>query len=384
MGGLELFPSGPAADEGAWTISQLTTRARQVIETGIDRVWVRGEVTGFKVYGSGHWYFGLRDAHAQVRCVMWRLDAQRVREAPAEGMQVYAEGRPTVWEEKGEFRLTVKQLIRTDDEGPWQLKLARARAALERDGLLDPARKKPLPLFPDRIAIVTSLDGAALGDIVTVARRRWPATELWVIPTRVQGDAAERSLCASLTLVNRLRGVDLVIVGRGGGSREDLWAFNSERVARAVAAVTVPTISAVGHETDISLTDLVADVRAPTPSAAAEAALPDRLAAGDLVNALARRLGDGLLRRTTLVTERLARTADRLMNGVEFQMERGRSDLERLGATLDALSPLRVLRRGYAVARGDDGRVLSRVAEFVPGGAFRLAVSDGEVRAEVR
>jgi exodeoxyribonuclease VII large subunit len=185
-------------------------------------------------------------------------------------------------------------------------------------------------------------------------------------------------------MVNRLPGIDLVIVGRGGGSREDLWAFNSERVARAVAAVRVPTISAVGHETDISLTDLVADVRAPTPSAAAEAALPDREAAADLVNALARRLGDGLLRRTTLGAERLARTADRLLGGVETHLERSRARLDRIGATLDALSPLRVLHRGYAVARDDEGHVLTRIGQFETGGAFRLTVSDGEVRAVVR
>jgi exodeoxyribonuclease VII large subunit len=355
-----------------------------LVEAGFNRLWVRGEVSGFKAFQSGHWYFTLRDAQAQVRCVMWRSDNQRAT-SPEEGTQVYVEASPTVWEERGEFRLTVRQLLPTDASGLWQLRLERARAALERDGLLDPARKRPVPPWPERVAVITSADGAAVHDIVSVLARRWPLAEVLLIPTRVQGEGAELDVLAALGVANRLP-VDVAIVGRGGGSREDLWVFNSERVARAVAALSVPVISAVGHETDVTLTDLVADLRAATPSAAAAAATPDRAAVLPLVGGLARRLAHGLERRTELGRERLARTGDRLEATIREHTHRRSARLAELAAALDALSPLRVLERGYAVARDDDGRVLKRIAEFPPGRRFRLTVSDGDVgaRAEGR
>lgn len=362
-------------------MSQVTQRARRIVESGMNRLWVRGEVAGFKSYQSGHWYFSLRDARAQVRCVMWRGDNQRLPGPPEEGMQVFVDARPTVWEERGEFRLTVKQLVPTDADGLWQLRLERAKAALARDGLLDAARKRPLPLYPSRIAVVTSPDGAALRDIVSVMGRRWPSAVLLVIPTRVQGETAEEELCAALDLLRRVPELDLAIVGRGGGSREDLWAFNSERVARAVAASPVPIISAVGHETDVALTDLVADVRAPTPSAAAEAAVPDREMVRQALDALAHRLAGALYGYTELGSERLARTADRLTASMRTGLERRGARLERLGGKLDALSPLRVLARGYSVARDLEGRVLRRVADFAVGDEFELTVSDGDLRA---
>ena len=383
-GGLDLF-SAAAVDsgEGAWSVSAITKRARRIIEAGMARVWVKGEVSGFKAYRSGHWYFSLRDADAQVRCVMWRSDNQRLPGPPSEGTQVFVEARPTVWEERGEFRLTVKQLVPTEAGGLWQLRLEQAKAALERDGLLDPSRKRALPDYPARIAIVTSLDGAALRDIVSVLGRRWPTLDVIVVAVTVQGDRAEADLCRGLALVNRIADLDLVIVGRGGGSREDLWAFNSERVARGLAAVTVPTISAVGHETDVSLTDLVADVRAPTPSAAAEAAVPSRAAATESLRGLGHRLAQGLTGYTQLGRQRLARTSDRLSGTMQSLLARNQATTDRLGGQLSALSPLRVLERGYSVARSEDGRVLKRTGDFTSGMGFRLTVSDGEVRAEV-
>ncbi len=382
MRGLDLFSTVPAASpEGAWSVSQLTSRARHLVERGFDRVWVRGEVTGFKRYRSGHWYFTLRDRRAQVRCVMWHRDNQSLPGAPDEGTEVFVEAQPTVWEERGDFRLTVKELLPTAVGGVWQLQLERAKAALKKDGLLDPARKRPLPRYPARIAVVTSPDGAALKDVITAVGRRWPSVEVWVVPTRVQGEGAERDLCAALARVNRLPAVDLVIVGRGGGSPEDLWAFNSERVARAVAAVQVPTISAVGHETDVALTDLVADVRAATPSAAAEVAVPDRAVALSTVRELARRLVKGLTGRTTLGKERLARTADRLSAAVQAQLERRAHQLQHCAAKLEALSPLKVLDRGYAVARDETGHVLKRAAHFSEDLIFQLTMADGDVRA---
>lgn len=377
----DLFVSaGPGPGDRAWTVADVTRRARQLIEGGFTRLWVRGEVTGFKAYRSGHWYFTLRDQQAQVRCVMWRSD-NLGHAAPAEGTQVFVEAQPTVWDERGEFRLTVRQLVPMDATGPWQRRLEQAKAALERDGLLDPSRKRPLPAFPSCVGVVTSPDGAALRDMVSVLRRRWPAVEVLLVPARVQGEGAEGELLQALARVNRLPQVDVVIVGRGGGAREDLWVFNAERVARAVAAQRAPTISAVGHETDVTLTDLVADHRAPTPSAAAEAAVPDRAAVAQLVATLARRLGHGLSRRTALGRERLDRTGDRLEAAMRWQLDDRANRLGRLAAGLDALSPLKVLQRGYAVARDEQGGVMKRVAQFGPGTPFRLTVSDGDVRA---
>jgi exodeoxyribonuclease VII large subunit len=296
---------------------------------------------------------------------------------------VFVEARPTVWEERGEFRLTVRELLATAEGGLWQLQLERARAALERDGLLDPARKRALPTFPRRIAVVTSADGAALRDVLSVLGRRWPAVEVLVLPTRVQGEGAEDELCAALERVNALPDLDLVIVGRGGGSREDLWAFNSERVARAVAAVAVPTISAVGHETDVALTDLVADLRAPTPSAAAEAAVPDRTAIAEGLEATARRMGRTIAGRLSFAEQRLARTNDRMGAALDRILVTRRHRVDELAARLDALSPLKVLARGYAVARGTSGAVLRRATDFRPGLPFRLTLADGDVSARV-
>jgi exodeoxyribonuclease VII large subunit len=370
-----------ASAEGPFSVADVTRRARYLIEAGFDRVWVRGEITGFKAYQSGHWYFTLRDRQAQVRCVMWRSDNLGLK-APEEGTEVFVEARPTVWEERGEFRLVVRQLVPTDASGLWQLRLEQARAALERDGLLDAARKRPLPPYPMRLAIVTSLDGAALRDMISIIGRRWPAAEVLVVPARVQGEEAEGDLLRALELVDRIPELELVIVGRGGGAREDLWAFNSEQVARAVAAVRVPTISAVGHETDISLTDLVADYRAPTPSAAAEAAVPDRREVLRAIDVLARRLAHGLKRRIELGKERLERTGDRLGDAMDDQIKRRQHRLATLAAALDALSPLKVLERGYAVARDHRGAVLSRRAQFPAGLKFTLTLRDGEVGAE--
>ena len=384
MGGeLDLFFSAaPASSDGAWTVAQVTRRARQLVEAGIPALWIKGEVTNFKAYRSGHWYFSLRDAEAQIRCVMWRSDNQRLSTPLEDGLQVYAEGRPTVWEERGEFRITVKKLIPTDADGDWELRLQKAKAALDRDGLLDPERRRPLPRFPSRIAVITSPDGAALHDIRTVIERRWPAVEILLIPTRVQGDAAERELCRALDLLNKIV-VDVAIIGRGGGSREDLWAFNSEKVARAVAAAKVPIISAVGHEEDVALTDLVADVRAPTPSAAGETVVPDRGETNRVIAVLAQRLGRSLTNRTRFGAERLARTADRLHGAISGQIEARATRLAALSAKLDALSPLKVLNRGYAVARDDKGMVLKSVTSYKRGMDFRLTVTDGDVRARV-
>ena len=387
------------------TVTEVVEAARRVVQHAFPPLWVEGEISNFKTYPSGHWYFSLKDPASQLRCVMFRSDARRVPALPQDGLKVYARGELSVGTKRGDLELIVRQLLATTEGGFYAVALERARAALEKDGLLAPERKRPLPPIPRSIAVVTSPEGAVWHDIVAVIGRRWPAVELVLIGARVQGDGAAGDLMRALALANRLPQLDVVIVARGGGSKEDLWVFNDERVARAVAASRVPTIAAVGHETDVTLTDLVADVRAPTPSAAAEKAVPDR---ADLARRLAAvgaglgaavsrrleladerlrhastRLEGAVDRRLTATGERLRRQAVRIAGSCDARLAARRADLSRLGASLDALSPLRVLERGYAVARDAGGRVLRRVADFAPGAAFRLRVGDGEVPARV-
>jgi exodeoxyribonuclease VII large subunit len=374
----------PSPTDEVWSVSRLTHMVKRLVEGEMPPLWIRGEVVQFKAWpGSGHWYFNLRDRNCQVRCCMWSRDVPRRATPLREGTEVFVLGQPVIYEAKGEFQLKVTRIIPTSEVGAAQQELERVRALLQQDGLFDAARKRPIPKLASTIAVVTSVAGAALHDIVTVVRGRWPCGRLVVVNARVQGDGAAHALVAALRLVNQIPDVELCIIGRGGGGREDLAAFNTEAVCRALAAVRVPTISAVGHETDISLTDLVADLRAATPSAAAEQAVADRREVLRQLGDLGARLARGLASRSRLADERLARTADRLHAGIHGALRRDRHRLERVGAQLDALSPLRVLDRGYAVPRDAAGRVLKRVADFAPGTSFRLRVADGDVPARV-
>jgi exodeoxyribonuclease VII large subunit len=274
--------------------------------------------------------------------------------------------------------------MEAEGEGLWRKKLEATRLRLERDGLLALERKRPLPRYPRRIAVVTSASGAALRDVVAVLRRRAPGVELVVVDAAVQGENAPLQLCAALDRVRRWGGADLVIVGRGGGSREDLWAFNDERVARAVAACPVPTISAVGHEVDITLCDLVADLRAPTPSAAAERAVASRMEAALELGAQRARLVDAI--HTCLYEPRLrASSAGRALSAaVANRVAARQTAAAGLAGRLHALSPLATLERGYSVARGADGATLASVSDFAHGRPFTLRLRDGEVDATTR
>jgi exodeoxyribonuclease VII large subunit len=361
-------------------ISLLTTTAKEVLEGAFLPLWVRGEVSDFKRHRNGHWYFSLRDATSQIRCVVWSRDQRGIPASPDDGMQVTALGQVTVYAARGDLQFTVKAMEAAGD-GLWRKALERARQALERDGLLAPERRRPLPRYPRRGAVITSPSGAALHDVIAVARRRWAAIELVVVPAKVQGDGAPEELCAALDRVARWGDVDVVIIGRGGGAREDLWAFNDERVARAVAACPVPVISAVGHEVDVTLCDLVADLRAPTPSAAAEAAVPVHAEAAALAGRLGAELRMAMGSRLDRAAAHRERLAGTLRSRADWLLERRRGRCQQLAGRLHVLSPLATLARGYAVARGEDGATLASVGSFEPGGRFDLLLRDGRVGA---
>ncbi|HEY0969908.1 MAG TPA: exodeoxyribonuclease VII large subunit [Gemmatimonadales bacterium] len=369
-----------SSSASAVAISTLTATAKDVMEGAFMPLWVRGEISDFKRHRNGHWYFCLRDHASQIRCVVWSRDQRSIPAAPDDGMQVTALGQVTVYAARGDLQLTIRAMEAAGD-GLWRKALDQARAALEADGLLAPERRRPLPRYPRRVAIVTSPSGAALHDIVAVARRRWPSVELVVIPAKVQGEGAPEELCAAIERVGRWGRADVVIVGRGGGAREDLWAFNDERVARAVAACPIPTISAVGHEVDVTLCDLVADHRAPTPSAAAEAAVPVLTDAAALVGRLGALLHDSMRYRLALAAEERRLLGEQLAARAARIVERRQARVRELAGRLNALSPLSTLARGYAVARDDDGRTLGAVADFASGIAFSLLLADGRVRA---
>jgi exodeoxyribonuclease VII large subunit len=370
--------SGLTDRQAEWPVSRVNALARELIEGALPPLWVAGEVTNFTRARSGHCYFSLRDEWAQLRCVMWRDEARRLPTAPEEGMHVRALGHLTLYEARGEFQLVVS-VLEGRGEGLWKLAFERLRARLDGEGLTAPERKRPLPRVPAAVGVVTSVDGAALRDVVSVIRRRAPWTRIVLASCRVQGDGSAAEIAAALERIGRSGMVDVVIVGRGGGSVEDLWAFNEESVARAIAASPVPVISAVGHETDFTIADLVADLRAPTPSAAAEAAVADGVALRGRLDELRRCLAAAARECVASARDTLDVAAERLRSGASRSLQ-ARQDRVRGAATqLQALSPLATLARGYAVPLAADGRVLRRSRDFQPGLPFRLRLADGEV-----
>jgi exodeoxyribonuclease VII large subunit len=381
MTSLDEFPGASATS--AIAVSTLTETAKDVLEGAFIPLWVRGEVTDFKAHRNGHWYFCLRDRTAQIRCVVWKRDQRGIPAAPDEGMQVAAFGRLTVYAARGEMQFSVTRM-EAEGDGLRRKALEITRARLEADGLLAPSRKRPLPRIPRAIAVITSPDGAALHDVVAVLRRRRAGVRVVLVPAAVQGDTATRELCAALDRVARWGGADVVIFGRGGGSREDLWAFNDETVARALAACPIPTICAVGHEVDISICDLVADLRAATPSAAAEAAIPSR---DELAHELRRsvaRLSTASMRAHASGAERMQRSMRRIASGLHRRLEQRRAVVSAVAGRLHALSPVATLARGYAIARDESGQTLASATQFGPDSRFELILRDGVVPAAAR
>jgi exodeoxyribonuclease VII large subunit len=366
--------------EEALTIAQLTNAAKEVLEGAFPPVWIKGEVGNFTAHRNGHWYFSLRDASTQLSCVVWSRDVRRIPAPPDEGMQVMAHGQLSVYAARGQMQFMVRSM-EAEGEGLWRKAFEKTRARLEKDGLLDPSRKRALPRFPRRVAVITSPDGAALHDIVSVIQRRHTGVEIIVIPAAVQGDGAPESLVAALNRLSRWHGADVLIIGRGGGSREDLWAFNDERVARAIAACRIPSISAVGHEVDFTIADFVADHRAATPSAGAEAAVP---VLEDVIAAI-RALGRAIQSSAALRVREGGRTLHQLSRDLGVRslrtVERRRARVGQLAARLDALSPLATLARGYAVALNENGGALPSAALFKPGMPFAMELRDGRVHA---
>ena len=370
------------SQESAITVHTLTSAAKDLIEGAFPPLWVRGEISDFKAHRNGHWYFALRDANAQMKCVVWSAATKRIPAPPDDGMQVLARGQMTVWPVRGDLQFSVTA-IEAEGDGLWRKALELTRLRLEADGLLNPARKRPLPRYPRRIAVITSPDGAAFHDIVKVARGRSPEVEIVIVAAKVQGEGAPEELVAAIQRVGKWMDADLLIIARGGGAREDLWAFNDERVARALAICPIPTISGVGHEVDITICDLVADFRAATPSAAAEMAVPSRRELAAHVRNLGGRLAANVLRKHERAAAQLNRVKSRLSLGAVRVVERRRGRLETATGRLHALSPLATLSRGYAVARATNGATLSRRGQFIDGSAFDLWVSDGIVRSVI-
>ncbi len=389
-----------------WTVSRLTAYIRNLIETDavLQDVTVTGEISNLSRPASGHVYFTLKDANSSLKCVMWKTGAARLRMVLQDGLAVEVHGRLGIYEVSGQYQLYVDQ-IKPVGEGALYQEFMRLKAMLEAEGLFDPARKRPIPSQPKRIGIVTSATGAALRDMLNTLRRRLPLAEVILAPSPVQGTEAPPALVNSLEALNRLN-PDVILIARGGGSIEDLWAFNDERVVRAVAASKAPVICGVGHETDFTLCDFAADLRAPTPTAAAELAtqttlddLRDDLSAQEArlvsltlglltdqqawISSLAARLRYvSPERQIQSAAQRVDDLSRRALSALTHRIQLQASRVEGMSNRLQALNPASILSRGYAiVTRQADGRVVGRVADAQ--GTLKVRVSDGEFEASV-
>ena len=387
------------------------TQVGQYIKGFMDRdrllsgLMVRGELSNYKMYPSGHHYFTLKDREGALRCVMFRGDAASLRFRPQNGMQVIAAGRVTVFPRDGQYQL---YCVRLTPEGAGDLFVAfeQLKERLLRQGFFAPEHKKPLPKMPGRIALVTSPAGAAVRDMLRILGARWPMAQVRILPVRVQGEGAAEEIAAAIRWANLHQVADLIITGRGGGSMEDLWAFNEEVVARAIYDSQIPVISAVGHEPDVTIADFVADLRAATPSNAAELAVLDQNEVYATLRGSAQRLEQAMeqrllrsrqhlerLGKSRMLTDPKAYVQDKrvLLDYQSRRMSQGMANLlagkrartGQLAAALDAMSPLKVLGRGYAIAQKEDGSIIAHTGDAAPGERFRLRVSDGEVSCRV-
>ena len=389
------------------SVTQLNLYIRDLLDNEglLNHVGVRGELSNYKIYPSGHHYFTLKDSESSLRCVMFKGNASKLRFRPENGMRVTVWGRVSVYPRDGAYQLYCSQLI-PEGTGDLQIAFEQLKARLDAEGLFDPAHKKPLPRFPKTIAIITSSAGAAVHDMIRILGKRWPAAKIKLLPVRVQGVEAPAEIAGAIRYANEFAVADLIINGRGGGSIEDLWAFNDERVARAIYASDIPVISAVGHEPDVTISDYVADRRASTPSNAAEIAVPDCREIADLLEAYELRSSEGMRKKLSGLRERLDtcmnrrvmaepsamldirrieldRIRERMIAAQEQKLNRSRQRFVALTAALEAMSPLRVLTRGYSIASDRDGNCIRSIAQLRPGDSLRLLLQDGSAACKV-
>ena len=392
-------------EQQVFSVTTLTQAIKQTLEDGFFTIWVEGEISNLATPRSGHVYFTLKDEAAQLRAVIFKSAARLVRFELENGMQVLLRGSLSVYEARGEYQLIVS---RAEPRGAGALQAAfeQLKRRLEAEGLFDPAHKRPIPLLPKKIGVVTSPTGAAIRDILNIVNRRFANVHVLIAPARVQGADAPAEIVRAIEMLNRLPDVDALIVGRGGGSLEDLWAFNEECVARAIFASRIPVISAVGHEIDFTIADFVADLRAPTPSAAAELVVRNKADLAQTLDAqharlkqamrhlldrsraaaahAARRLSDPR-RRLNELQQRVDDLAQRLARTMRHALERKQAQRDTQIAKLDALSPLAVLAKGYAICRNAATlRPVKRAADANVGDGLLVRMFDGELRCEVR
>ena len=393
-------------NEQILTVSQVNACVKALLESDpmLAQLSVRGELSNYKIYPSGHHYFTLKDAEASLKCVMFRSSASKLRFRPESGMRVTAAGRISVYPRDGAYQLYVSALM-PEGAGDLQAAFEQLKSKLEAEGLFDPGHKKPLPQFPARVAVVTSGAGAAVHDIIRVLGKRWPMAKILVLPVRVQGAEAPAEIAGAIRYANRWKAADLIITGRGGGSMEDLWAFNDERVARAIYESELPVISAVGHEPDVTIADYVADRRAATPSNAAEIAGPDGNEIRAYVDESGVRMVQAMLKKLDMLGRRLEELKNRpaltdpevYLGAKRMALDYGRATLVSAGARavegrraqhaslagkLDALSPLTVLARGYAIAE-KDGAALRSAGDASVGDELRIRLRDGSLGCRV-
>ena len=402
------MPTPPARSAPTGEIlspSQLNTLARDLLEGSFPLVWVEGELSGVARPASGHLYFCLKDARAQVRCAMFKPKSTWLKFAPREGMKVLARGRVTLYEARGEYQMVLDHMEEAG-EGALRRAFEELKARLQAEGLFDEARKRPLPAYVRRLAVITSPTGAAVRDVLSVLGRRFGLVEVDVLPTQVQGATAAAQIVQMLRKAAASGRYDVVLLARGGGSLEDLWAFNDEALARAIAASPVPVVSAIGHETDFSLSDFAADLRAPTPSAAAELLVPHaddlrrRLKALDQrlvavqrhkLRQAAQRADRASLRlqalrpqaRLQLLCQRQSEALRRLAAAWNRREERERSRLRELARSLSAISPLATVARGYSILQREDGRVVRAVEDVASGDRVDARVTNGTLKLNV-
>jgi exodeoxyribonuclease VII large subunit len=365
------------------SVSQLTDRIKQTLESDFDEVAVRAEVSNLAKPRSGHIYFTLKDDSASIRAVLWKNEARRLAFDVTDGLAVRCVGRVTVYAPRGEYQIVVRA-IEPEGIGALELAFRQRYARLAQEGLFDHARKRPLPRFARRIIIVTSPSGAAVRDLLQVTSRRWRQAEILIVPTRVQGAGSDQEVVAAIAIANQVIGADVIIVARGGGSQEDLWTFNEEIVVRAIASSKLPVVSAIGHEIDVTLSDLAADKRALTPTEAGEFCVPDSREVIVHLDRLADRLRLAGLSRLRDARLGLDRLAERARHAFEQDLVIRRHSVARLAASLQALSPLAVLARGYSLTFQADGNTLLRASHDVKAGdLIHTRLASGQIQSRV-